>query len=187
MSQTFDNLKQAGAFIGSWHPVQTFNTCFSEPEIWKQIICTYQGDPEIVNSLKNLTENLGAEFLEVNMYQKKSIHLSAVIAANYQVGLMALACDILEQAEIGDKTGKKLLYPLIRQVLDNFYNFPVHSILTGPLVRGDIESISDHLRILENSSNPESIQLYKSMARHIINDSKFKIPETKNLKHLLEQ
>ena len=84
------------------------------------------------------------------------------MAGNYATGLLHMAAELLVHAGMEEQQAREALYPLARTSLDNAVDHSLSDALTGPISRGDTESIEAHLEAMLNL--PEHIgKSYKSM------------------------
>lgn len=144
-----------GASIASMHPIQTFKKKDGF-ERFKGITISLEGEPKARDQLKPLIERMGANCLLLDKKQKRYLHISAVMASNYLVALMYSAENLLKDVQVDE--GFTAIEPLIKQTMENIFDKgPAHS-LTGPISRGDIESVETHLNELKGR---EQEVLYK--------------------------
>ena len=151
-------LADEGAKTASMHPLQTFKRGDSR-ERFHQIWISLQGDESLFPMLKSLVEPFGAITRKLNAEQKSAMHLSAVFASNYLVALMKVVDEIA--AENGVDDGLEMLEPIIRQTLDNITRMGPDRSLSGPVARGDTQTINKHLSQLK--SHPNFQQLYRRL------------------------
>lgn len=157
-SSVLSPLADAGAKTASMHPLQTF-TKGDSYERFKNIWVSLQGDESLFPVLRSLVEPFGAYTRVLDSEQKSAMHLSAVFASNYLVSLMKIVEEIANDSGIDD--GLEMLEPIIRQTLENISERgPDHS-LSGPVARGDTQTIQKHLNQLKSSPNKE--QLYRRL------------------------
>ncbi len=180
-AEVLEPLGAQGALIGSLHPLQTFNERFLEPHVWDNITCTFQGDLRLLTLLHGLFSPLHIRLLPVTAAQKTAIHLAAVVAANYQVALYAWAQQILEESQLKSHDVARLLGPLVRTVAENFTTKPLPEILSGPIQRGDTQTIHQHLNLLERQKDGSSVQLYKLLGRKLLQNPHFPIANREQL------
>lgn len=178
--------KKQGAQIGSFHPVQSFSRPFLPVKVWKGAICTYEGDEEGRRLIGNFCNQIEAKLMVVSKEQKQLLHLAAVFASNYMVSLLALAENLLEQADFAAEENKKLLEPIAKQVIENYKRNPLHKILSGPLQRGDINTIKMHLNLLKKEEKSYS-ELYKNLAGILLSDNEFPINNREQLAGVLKK
>lgn len=171
-----------GTHYGSLHPVQTFNRRELPPDIWHNTICTFEGSTQAATVLDKLCAGMGVKMVLLNAEQKAALHCAAVFAANYQVALLQAAEKICRTFEVN----KDLLQPLIKQVQRNFINHPAAEILSGPLQRGDTQTVHRHLQLLVKNNLSSEADLYKQLARYILEENEFNLGAAKDMHKALE-
>lgn len=186
-AEVLQNLQRQGNRIGSLHPLQSFHRRFLDPAIWQGLLCSFQGDPEMIAALRNMLNALGAELIVINERQKQALHLAATLSANYLVALIAWAEQILKQAQLPGMNEHRPLLPLLKQVITNYENEGIDQILSGPLQRGDLNTIQMHTDYLKQYAAAEDCQLYVRLALRLVNDPDFAIGKRNQLKKLLRE
>jgi predicted short-subunit dehydrogenase-like oxidoreductase (DUF2520 family) len=155
--QLLDSLRQKGALTASFHPLQTF-TGSGSSEVFKDIYFSLQGDPQVFPHLKNLASLLNSKTLEVDARQKSYLHTAAVMASNYLIALLDAANDIGSEGGFSSQEAQKALLPLVKTTLQNAEGISLDDALTGPIKRGDIQTVQKHLNLLKDT--PELYNLY---------------------------
>jgi len=89
-------------------------------------------------------------------------HAAAVFVANYPVTLLAEAKALMERAGVPAATAQRALLQLLRGTLNNLNGGAPQDALTGPAVRGDVQTIERHLNVLKD--DPDLQQLYRRLA-----------------------
>jgi predicted short-subunit dehydrogenase-like oxidoreductase (DUF2520 family) len=84
-----------------------------------------------------------------------------VFAANYLVTALATAERLLERAGLPRGTAREALAPLARATLENVVALGPEAALTGPVARGDAETVRRHRAAL----GAEDRRLYDALAR----------------------
>ncbi len=158
-------LKEKGGHIASFHPLQTF-TKRSKPSDFNDIYFSLQGDKAAFSHLANLAEKLGARTFEVSGEQKSHLHAAAVFASNYLNTLLEVAVDTASASGVSREIAKKALFPLIKTSLKNIESQSFNDALTGPIKRGDWETVKHHLHLLEDW--PELLTIYKTLGRRTV-------------------
>jgi predicted short-subunit dehydrogenase-like oxidoreductase (DUF2520 family) len=100
-----------------------------------------------------LAETLGLRPFEVPDGLRTVYHAGAVIASNYLVTLFRAASQLLEQAGAPPEA----LVPLMRRTIENAFE------LTGPIERGDWETVEAHLAAIREHA-PELEPMYRTLA-----------------------
>ena len=96
---------------------------------------------------------LGLEPFELADDARPLYHAGAAIAANYLVTLHRVAAELLEAAGAPPEA----LVPLMRRTIENDFE------LTGPIERGDHETVEAHRRAIR-AARPELEPLYDVLA-----------------------
>jgi len=156
-------LKERGAKTLSFHPLQTF-TLKVEPERLRGIYFGVEGE-DIVEGMK-LAERLGGRGIEIKEQYRSLYHAGASTASNYLYGILMAAVEMLEGAGISREEAAQMLLPLVKGTIDNFREYGTYEGLTGPIVRGDGETVEKHLKALEEY--PDKSELYKSMGLFLL-------------------
>ena len=163
-SKELEVLKVRGAQTASMHPIQTFKKGDSKDR-FDRIYISLEGDDELCNRLEKLVIKMNAKPVRLNREQKRSLHIAAVFSSNYMVALLNLVGNYLNEQGLDE--GLSLLEPLIRQTITNIFEKGTVQSLTGPISRGDYDSVQKHLQSLKNDDNIAS--LYKMLGREALN------------------
>jgi predicted short-subunit dehydrogenase-like oxidoreductase (DUF2520 family) len=100
-----------------------------------------------------LAETLGLEPFPLDDDARTLYHAGAVIASNYLVTLYCAAAGLFEDAGVPPEA----LVPLMRRTIENGFE------LTGPIARGDWETVDAHLAAL-HEQRPELEPVYRVLA-----------------------
>jgi predicted short-subunit dehydrogenase-like oxidoreductase (DUF2520 family) len=145
-----------GAF--SIHPLQTVPNEYTD--LSGSSAAVAGSDASTLATAEGLARALGMEPFEVDEADRALYHAAASIASNFLVTLEQTAAEILEGISV--KEPRRVLMPLIRQSIDNWGRDGA-AALTGPIVRGDSETVAAH-RAAISGSRPELLGLYDAMA-----------------------
>ncbi|MGH4016499.1 MAG: Rossmann-like and DUF2520 domain-containing protein [Pseudonocardiaceae bacterium] len=107
-----------------------------------------------------LVLEMGAEPVRVPPESRPLYHAALAHGANHLATLVRDAVDALEQA--GVVPAERLLGPLLEAALDNTLRHGDRA-LTGPVARGDVDTVRLHLRVLGESA-PELLGPYRAQA-----------------------
>lgn len=187
-SAALNMLRDKGAKVASFHPVQTFSSS-SVPEDLKNIYFDVEGDAEAVAFLKGRAIYWQSEILNISKDAKPYFHAAAVFASNYMVTLIAAASEMAVMGNIDEKTARKALLPLMQKTFENCAaaDDPV-DVLSGPVARGDASTVARHLALL--NQNPRLKRLYKVLGHETFRLTKSGVNETadrEELEKLLDQ
>jgi predicted short-subunit dehydrogenase-like oxidoreductase (DUF2520 family) len=120
------------------HPLQTF-TRARGPEQLDGAFAAVTGETEEAVAVGfELAETLGLRPFELDDSRRAVYHAGAVMASNYLVTLHRAAAELAAAAGAPPEA----LVPLMRRTIDNGFE------LTGPIERGDWETVDAHLSAL---------------------------------------
>jgi predicted short-subunit dehydrogenase-like oxidoreductase (DUF2520 family) len=154
-----DPARERGALPLALHPVMTFT---GAPEDADRLVGVSFGvtTPAQLRPIgEALVVEMGGEPVWVSDDDRVLYHAALAHAANHLVTLVGQAEDLL--AGIGIDDPARVLAPLLGAALDNALRRP-DSALTGPVVRGEAETVAAHLRALAGSPAAAS---YRALAR----------------------
>jgi len=161
-STILSSANQCGAFTGSMHPLQSFAAEDYPTSPFEGIIISIEGQKEALAAARQIAVDLGATCLTIATAAKTLYHAAAVVASNYLVTLLDLAFRLLGESGISAKEAFNALQPLINGTLSNIEQVGIPEALTGPIARGDIETIKRHLDEIELKA-PGLLALYKTL------------------------
>jgi pantoate--beta-alanine ligase len=161
-------MRAAGAVPASIHPVMTFTG--SSLDVGRM-----RGAPFAVTApalylpiVKALVAELGGRAFAVDDPVRPAYHAALVQAANHSQVLVDSAREILRTA--GVESGGDLLRPLVEVALDGALDRGIEA-LTGPVMRGDTETLSGHVAALtaleeraEDGALAGVVDLYRAVA-----------------------
>jgi predicted short-subunit dehydrogenase-like oxidoreductase (DUF2520 family) len=86
-------------------------------------------------------------------------HTAAVFASNYVVVLARIASDLLTDAGVGDEDARRAVQRIIEGAAANVGARGAAKALTGPVVRGDVDTVRRHFASLP----PEWRAVYREL------------------------
>lgn len=154
-------VKKQGAAVGSFHPMHTFprNARISLKGIW----CAIEGDTAALKVAKQLAKILHAQTFTISKEEKVLYHTAGVFASNYLVTLLSVVERIAAEVGIPRKNLWKIYGNIIRQTLENVLSSSPAEALTGPIARGDVETVTRHLDALSGKSLNHLLPLYSAL------------------------
>ena len=134
--------------VGSFHPLRSFPEP-GTPEAFRGIVIGVDASSESLRRVLNtLARDLGAKPKRVDDAQRAVYHAAAVFASNYVVALLAEAVRLLEHSGWTEKEAVLGLVPLAEGAVANVRRRGPIPALTGPIRRGDAETVRRHLAAL---------------------------------------
>lgn len=187
-SDLLQPLARKGARVASFHPAQTFAEPVAKPGIFKGIYIGLEGQPEAVEIGKKLAARLGAQALLLSPAEKPLYHLALSISSNFLVMLLFEVKKLLKKVGLEESAILEILTPLLNKTLQNVKNLGLEASLTGPVARGDLQTVKKHLAITAGS--PGLDKIYRAMALEALKLAEkrgLSLAKIKALKRLLVQ
>jgi predicted short-subunit dehydrogenase-like oxidoreductase (DUF2520 family) len=114
---------------------------------------------------RSLVADLGGRVVWVDEERRTLYHAGLAHGANHLVTLVTQAMDLLRASGVDDPAGT--LRPLLGAALENSLSYG-SAALTGPIVRGDVETVRAHVAEIAATS-PATLESYVAMARATAN------------------
>jgi len=150
--------RQTGASIGSWHPLQTFPAGNGPVEL-QGVWCAIEGDDEAMRVAEDLSLELGMRPWRIAPEAKPRYHAAASVAANLTHVLLAAAGKVLGTTGIPSEPPARALETMVSSSFQTAFGTSGLEGLTGPMARGDRETVSQHLAVLP----PELATIYRAV------------------------
>ena len=162
--KVLESAEKAGALTASIHPLKSFA---SIENAIKTLSGTVFGLTYSNNFSKKIASHivqiLGGTIIEVEDSKKPIYHAAACVASNYLVSLINYAVKIHKGIGIEADVSLKGLMGLIEGTIDNIKNLGTKKSLTGPIARGDVGTIENHLENFYKYFTKKDAFLYKAM------------------------
>jgi predicted short-subunit dehydrogenase-like oxidoreductase (DUF2520 family) len=146
------------------HPVMTFTGRGDDVDRLRGT-CFGVTAPEVLRpAAEALVIEMGGEPVFISEEHRDLYHAALAGAANHLITLVTQAADLLRAAGVADPA--RLLGPLLSASLDNALRLG-DAGLTGPVARGDAETVAAHVAALgaTPSASPAALAAYVAMAR----------------------
>lgn len=156
-------LDEKGAILGSLHPLQTFPDIDSAIRVLPATYIFIEGADKAMKTLEHLGKNMGQAVIPIEGKNKVYYHLSAVFICNLLCSLLYAGEEIMKKIDITLAP----FFPIIHATLQNIESQGTLSSLTGPIVRGDTETVENHMNALDNMELHK--QVYKALSLVAIN------------------
>ena len=141
--------------IGSFHPLQSFPEPRPPASMRGIVVAVDASSLALERRLGRLARALGARPRHVGDRERVLYHAAAVFASNYIVALLREAVNLLQAAGWSRTEATAGLLALAEGTLASVSKRGVVAALTGPVRRGDVNTVQRHLVGL--SSLPEAV------------------------------
>jgi predicted short-subunit dehydrogenase-like oxidoreductase (DUF2520 family) len=134
--------------VGSFHPLQSFPKP-RPPEAFRGSLVGIDASAvPLRRRLERLARDLGSKPRSVAETERVIYHAAAVFASNYLVALAGVAVEMLESIGWSERDAISGLVPLMEGALVEVARRGAVGALTGPIRRGDVETVTRHLEAL---------------------------------------
>lgn len=157
-------LHALGFSVGSMHPLQSIADPVSAASRLPGSYFAISGEAEALTTARRLLFHLGARSITVPTTRRPLYHAAAVMASNHLLVVLAVARRLLVQAGAPADEALDALIPLARGTVENLAELGLVNALTGPVARGDLETVELHLRMME----PRDRALYVALGREVM-------------------
>ena len=143
------------------HPAMTFTGTAMDLTRLGDCCFGVTAPPELRPVAEALVLEIGAEPVWIEEAARPRYHAALAHGSNHLVTLVSQAMQILSEA--GVENPSRVLEPLVSAALDNTLRAG-DAALTGPVARGDVGTVAEHLRQLEGLA-PDIRPTYVALAR----------------------
>ena len=157
-----------GHAVGSFHPLQSFPFP-REPDAFRGIaIAVDASTPALLRKLQGLARDLGARPRKVAADDRVLYHAAAVYASNFVLAAFSEGVRQLMRIGWSEQDATRALLPLLDGVVENIRRKGVTRALTGPIRRGDADTVRRHLEALDR---PDLYRILASIALEIAREA----------------
>ncbi|MGA9509802.1 MAG: DUF2520 domain-containing protein [Candidatus Sulfotelmatobacter sp.] len=165
-SDELAELRRRGASIASVHPLMTF-VPGSQPPL-SGVPFAIEGDQKAVRAARAIVQNLGGQPFPIGKRHKQAYHAWGMFVSPLLTALLAASERVAAAAGIRKGAGKQRALPILRQTLANYAALGASHSFSGPIARGDVDTIEKHLSVLRAIS--EARNIYIALARTALRD-----------------
>lgn len=148
------SLASRGVSCGTLHPLQTISDPESGVAALDGVAFAISGDPTALEWAGEIARIANGRTLRISDERRPLYHAAAVMASNYVTALIAGAQTLLGAANVNPEDALQALAPLARTSLENALRLGPVAALTGPIERGDVTTVSAHLKALASIRGP---------------------------------
>ncbi|HEY7617119.1 MAG TPA: Rossmann-like and DUF2520 domain-containing protein [Terriglobales bacterium] len=160
-SDELNALKRKGTSVASLHPMMTFVPGV-RPAL-DGVSFALEGDASAVRAARRIVRDLGGQSFVIRKQQKPAYHAWGAFASPLLVSALVTAEQVAGAAGLGREAARKMMLPIVRQTLANYAKRGPAGAFSGPIVRGDAETLRKHLMVLGRI--PGAKDVYLSLAR----------------------
>jgi predicted short-subunit dehydrogenase-like oxidoreductase (DUF2520 family) len=160
-SDELSALRRMGAAVASVHPLMTF-VRGARPAL-AGVPFAIEGDAVAVHVARRIVADLGGNACTIRKADKAAYHAWGTFASPLLTALLAATERVAAAAGVQGQGARKRMLPILQQTLANYSALGAAHSFSGPIVRGDVETVKSHLRVLRR--NPPAREVYVALAR----------------------
>jgi predicted short-subunit dehydrogenase-like oxidoreductase (DUF2520 family) len=162
--EPLQSVVDAGARVAAVHPMMSFPT--HDPESLKGIPFGVEADASCRRTVLSYIRRLGGRPFVLPPGHKTLYHLAGMMASPLLVSHLVAAAELAARAGLQPQQALQVIEPITRATVDAFFRRGAGKSFSGPVARGDAETIRLHLQALE--VHPMLAGVYRSLARYAL-------------------
>jgi predicted short-subunit dehydrogenase-like oxidoreductase (DUF2520 family) len=160
-SDELSSLRRRGAAVASVHPLMTF-VRRSQPSLLG-VPFAVEGDAAAVRVARRVLRDLGSHFYSIRKKDKAAYHAWGTFASPLLIALLATTENVGVLAGMKQGEARRRMIPILQQTLANYSSLDAASAFSGPIIRGDVDTVKRHFRVLHNI--PAAREVYIALLR----------------------
>ncbi len=160
---TSDELRpfqRKGAAVASVHPLMTF-VRKSTPS-FQGVPFAIEGDRWAVKAARAIVRDLRAQSFNIHKQEKNAYHAWGTFASPLLTALLVTTEHVAELAGVKGEAARRRMLPILAKTLANYGKLGADKGFSGPIVRGDVDTVRRHLKVLRQS--PVARRVYVALA-----------------------
>ncbi|HUO45235.1 MAG TPA: DUF2520 domain-containing protein [Acidimicrobiia bacterium] len=168
------SLQERGLSVGSFHPLQTLPTAeLGAVALAGASVAVTASDP-LRGRLWELAQTLDLRPFDLADADKPVYHAAAAAASNYVVAALGVAEDLFRSGGVSPDAAR----PLTERVVANAYELGARPALTGPIARGDWDTVLGQISAADAVS-PDLGSAFRSLAEATGYVANVSLPESR--------
>ncbi len=167
-AESLVSAKSSRAKIASLHPLQSLPSVQEALNNMPGSFFCLEGDPEALDTAREMLRVFQGRELTIEKGSKPLYHAGAAAVSNFLVATIGLGLELHSAAGINRQDSLKALLPLIQGTIKNTQQLGIPDALTGPIARGDVRTVRDHLESISRVK-PVLLGLYIELGRLTVN------------------
>jgi predicted short-subunit dehydrogenase-like oxidoreductase (DUF2520 family) len=165
-SDELRSLRNRGALVASVHPMMSFVHA-AKPSL-AGVTFALEGDAKALRIARAIVRDLNGNSIVVAKKDKALYHAWGGFFSPLIVAELATADLIARKLGISPATARKTLAPILRQTVENYIAHGPAAAFSGPIIRGDVETVRRHLDVLKKV--PQAREVYLTLARAAVKE-----------------
>ncbi|GAB6283397.1 MAG: hypothetical protein STSR0008_21630 [Ignavibacterium sp.] len=148
-------LKKKNANIGSFHIMQTFPSK-NVIDIKNCYVGIESSNKKTEKLLFDLAKKLKLNPFKINSKDKVYYHLAGVYASNFLINNFFQSQFFFKKSNIKKENFRDVMFPIINTTFENVKKNNITNSLSGPIERGDVDTILNHISVIKKLRNENS-------------------------------
>ena len=161
LSRELEPLRKEGIAVASVHPLMTF-VPGTHPSL-TGVPFAMEGDAAAKRLARQIIRELGGDSFSLPAARKAAYHAWATMTSPLLLAFLVTLEEAARAAGFTRKAARRKSLPIIRQTLANYSRLGPAPSFSGPLVRGDADTVARHLSVLKK--HPGAREVYVALAR----------------------
>jgi predicted short-subunit dehydrogenase-like oxidoreductase (DUF2520 family) len=179
LSRELDPLRKTGIAVASVHPLMTF-VAGARPSL-QGVPFAIEGDEAAKRVARQVVRMLGGESFSLPVARKAAYHAWATMTSPLLLAFLVTLEEAASAAGLKRKDARRKSLPIIRQTLENYLRLGPSKSFSGPLIRGDADTVVKHLAALEKYQGAREV--YVALAKAALRG--LPVKNQAELRHLL--
>lgn len=154
-------LRDKGAAIGSMHPMMSFVQGVTTP--LKGVSFALEGDAKALRVARAMVRDVGGRSFVLEKAAKPLYHAFGAFASPLLIATFAAGEKVARKAGLRQAQARAAMGPIIEQTVNNYLQKGTAGAFSGPLIRGDVDTVRKHLDVLR--ALPEVREAYIALVR----------------------
>jgi predicted short-subunit dehydrogenase-like oxidoreductase (DUF2520 family) len=155
-----------GAAVGIMHPLVSFPSTRGNPSL-RGTTFTVNGSRRAIAASRRIAQACGARTV-VAQTGDAGYHAAAALAANGAAALAFVSVGVLEGLGFDKRAAERAIGGLLQSVGNNVQSLGVPGALTGPIARGEAETVANHRKALRRVSR-NALSAYDAVVPIVVN------------------
>jgi predicted short-subunit dehydrogenase-like oxidoreductase (DUF2520 family) len=160
-SRELNPLQTAGVAVASAHPLMTF-VAGAHPSL-TGVSFAIEGDDAATRLARRIVRELGGQSFSLPTGRKAAYHAWATLTSPLFLAFLVTLEEAAHAAGLTPLDARRKSLPIIQQTLANYSSLGPAPSFSGPLVRGDAETVAKHLAALKKHRGAREV--YVALAR----------------------
>jgi predicted short-subunit dehydrogenase-like oxidoreductase (DUF2520 family) len=169
-SDELSELRRRGAVVASVHPLMTFvqqSSAHGGPSL-TGVPFAIEGDRAAIRAARQIIANLHGTPFIIRKKDKPLYHAWGMFLSPLLTALLASSERVAAAAGVKRSAARKRMLPIVQQTIANYADSGAAKSFSGPIARGDVETVKKHVRVLEGV--PIAKEIYVALAKAALRD-----------------